>query len=183
MQLPCVIDIEASGLGRGSYAIEIGFITAAGKSYCTLVKPAQGWTHWSGEAEKLHGISRSLLDEKGRNVASTASWLNELLGGTIVYSDGWVNDMCWLGKLFDEADVEPQFKIESILMLMDEYEKERWTPTHNAVIKECCFKRHRASLDAKNIQRTFQRIKQLSYDKMQNGLPNQGSSLFKTNNE
>lgn len=159
MHLPCVIDIEASGFGSGSYPIEIGFVTSAGTAHCTLVRPTQNWTYWNKEAEQLHGISRQLLEQKGKTVTLVASWLNDLLQGMTVYSDGWANDMCWLGKLFDEAGVIQQFRIESILMLLNEQEKECWTPVHNEVIGRCQRKRHRASLDAKNIQQTYKSVK------------------------
>ncbi|MFO1249856.1 MAG: hypothetical protein U1E77_01625 [Inhella sp.] len=39
MQLPAFIDIEASGFGRGSYPIEVGFVDRDGQLFCTLVQP------------------------------------------------------------------------------------------------------------------------------------------------
>ena len=35
--LPTILDIEASGFGPGSYPIEIGFVTGAGKAWCSLI--------------------------------------------------------------------------------------------------------------------------------------------------
>jgi hypothetical protein len=34
-----VIDVEASGFGRGSYPIEVGFVLPDGEAVCTLVRP------------------------------------------------------------------------------------------------------------------------------------------------
>jgi hypothetical protein len=118
-----VIDIEASGFGRGSYQIEVGFVTANQSLGCCLIKPIDSWLHWSEEAEKIHGIQRSLLTEKGKSLSWVAHWLNTNLHGFTVYSDAWANDMSWVGKLFDEAEVIQAFKIESILNLLNEQEQ------------------------------------------------------------
>ena len=48
---PIVLDIEASGFGRDSYPIEIGYVLPDGGSYCTLVRPEANWTHWDPEAQ------------------------------------------------------------------------------------------------------------------------------------
>ena len=78
--LPCVLDIEASGFGRGSYPIEIGFVLPDGTAYCTLIVPDEGWTHWDGDAERVHGISRSLLQRHGRSAHEVAVELNHRSG-------------------------------------------------------------------------------------------------------
>lgn len=159
MSLPTIIDIEASGLGRGTYPIEVGFITSEGQTGCTLVKPEVHWTHWSSEAESLHGITRTLIEEKGKSIEVVAAWLNESLAGQTVYSDGWVNDMCWLGQMFDEAGMPQTFRVESLLSLLSIEERELWTPVHDQIIQETGLKRHRASSDAKMIQDTYAQIK------------------------
>src|SRR3954468_2528729 len=79
--LPCVIDIEASGFGRGSYPIEIGFVLPDGTAYCTLIVPDESWTHWDGDAERIHGISRALLQRHGRSASEVANELNQRLAG------------------------------------------------------------------------------------------------------
>ena len=157
--IPTIIDIEASGFGRGSYPIEIGYVDGTLKTGCTLIKPLNQWTHWNTEAEQLHGISRELLFSRGRTIAEVAAWLNEIFNNQTVYSDGWVNDMCWLGKLFNEAEMTQTFKIESILMLLTEDEKELWSSCHEQVFKKHNVVRHRASSDAKIIQKTFIQLK------------------------
>ena len=48
---PTVLDVEASGFGRNSYPIEIGFVLPNGHAYCSLVKPEAHWTHWDVQAE------------------------------------------------------------------------------------------------------------------------------------
>ena len=63
---PAFLDIEASGFGRDSYPIEIGFVLSDGEAWCTLVRPESGWTHWDPAAEALHGITRDLALRHGR---------------------------------------------------------------------------------------------------------------------
>ncbi|MCP4234821.1 MAG: hypothetical protein GY770_14780, partial [Aestuariibacter sp.] len=46
MQVPSIIDIEASGFGAHSYPVEIGVIREDGGKFCQLVKPYPDWTHW-----------------------------------------------------------------------------------------------------------------------------------------
>jgi hypothetical protein len=43
---PIIIDVEASGLGHGSYPIEVGFALADGETHCRLIKPEEDWQHW-----------------------------------------------------------------------------------------------------------------------------------------
>ena len=62
---PCVIDIEASGFGRSSYPIEVGYVLPDGRARCMLVRPAEGWTHWDEAAAQVHGITREVLQSLG----------------------------------------------------------------------------------------------------------------------
>ena len=64
--LPTILDIEASGFGRGSYPIEIGFSDGQGGLFCSLIQPEADWLHWDDSAEALHGLSRELLLTHGR---------------------------------------------------------------------------------------------------------------------
>ena len=89
---PTVLDIEASGLGRSSYPIEVGYVLPDGHAYCTLVQPEEDWTHWDESAAALHRITRDLLQARGLPVREVAQRLNEQLGGQTVYTDGWAND-------------------------------------------------------------------------------------------
>jgi hypothetical protein len=87
--LPCVLDIEASGFGRASCPIEVGWVLPDGRARCTLVRPAAHWTHWDLAAERVHGIARAALLAHGRAVSEVAHRLNDELGGHAVYCDGW----------------------------------------------------------------------------------------------
>jgi hypothetical protein len=157
--LPAFIDVEASGLGRGSYPIEVGVVTATGSMYCSLVLPLPEWTHWDEAAERVHGITRPVLALHGRPAGDVARALNALMAQQTVYSDAWGNDMAWLALLFDAAELPMRFRIESSRRLLDETQMERWHPTKDAVTTELALARHRASSDARILQLTYARVK------------------------
>lgn len=156
--LPAVIDIEASGFGRESYPIEVGVVLPNGKCNCYLIKPASNWTYWDSKAELVHGITRELLMEKGLDPRRVAMDLNDLLLGTRVYTDAWSYDLSWLGKLYDLAEVNQLYTLESLCKLMSEQQSSQWHQTKDKVIREFHLKRHRASADAKIIQETLKRL-------------------------
>ncbi len=159
MQLPTVLDVEASGFGRGSYPIEIGFVEPAGALFCSLVRPAPGWVHWDPAAETLHGISRELLQRHGRPVDWVAAELNRRLAGQIVYCDGWAHDYPWVARLFDEAELNPTFRLEDVRTLLSERELGGWDHSLRALREELRPDRHRASSDARLLQLCVQRVR------------------------
>ena len=42
---PFIMDIEASGFGPDSYPIEVGLALGDGSRFCSLIVPAEHWTH------------------------------------------------------------------------------------------------------------------------------------------
>ena len=156
--VPSIIDIEASGFGRGSYPIEIGYVLADGRSGCMLIHPTPEWQHWDGTAEALHHITRDVLFAHGQSVGSVAERLNSELGGLTLYSDGWGNDFTWLSTLYDAAERTPTFKVDSLLSLLTEDEIARWDATKRAVFGAAIQPRHRASADARLLQETVARV-------------------------
>ena len=156
---PIVLDIEASGFGRDSYPIEIGYVLPDGGSYCTLVRPEANWTHWDPEAQRLHRITRANALQHGRPPIDIARHLNRTLSGQTVYSDGWANDYSWLGTLFDAADLSPSFHIENLRALLSETEAENWHTIKDQVSRELNLRRHRASSDARLLQMTLMRLR------------------------
>ena len=152
---PTIIDIEASGFGKGSYPIEIGFHRPDGMAYCTLIQPEAEWTHWDASAEQVHGIRRELLFEKGRPVRAVCLDLNEKLRGQTIYCDAWAYDYVWLSKLFDAADLMPIFQLRDIRELLGECEQTLWHATRAAVELRLQLRRHRASSDARMLFETL----------------------------
>lgn len=161
MQLPAIIDIEASGFGRGSYPIEIGFVATDGTLFCGLIRPEPDWLHWDEAAEALHGIGRELLFTHGRPVRWMAEQINQRLRGQTVYCDGWGHDYPWLSRLFDAAGLQPSFRLDDLRRLLDEQEALRWRGVTEAVRQRQQLTRHRASSDA--------RVLQLALDEIKNG--------------
>ena len=156
--LPCVMDIEASGFGRASYPIEVGYVLPDGRAACMLVRPAVGWTHWDAGAEQVHGITRTTLASHGRTPHDVATALNRDLAGLTVYCDGWAHDYTWLAALFEEAGLQPAFKLESVGALLDEAHLNRLDAARRDAVAELGLKRHRASNDARALQRALGRV-------------------------
>jgi hypothetical protein len=156
--LPCVLDIEASGFGRGSYPIEIGFVLPDGTAYCTLIAPDAGWTHWDGDAERVHGISRSLLQRHGKSAAEVAAELNQRLAGRAVYCDNWAHDYTWLARLFESAATRPSFQLRHVRELLSENAAERFDDMREIVARNLQLRRHRASSDARVLQLSLAKV-------------------------
>ena len=117
---PAILDIEASGFGRDSYPIEVGFVLPDGSAFCSLIRPAGHWTHWDSAAEQVHHIHRETLLVHGRPVTEVARWLNDQLHGLTLYSDGWAHDYPWLGALYEEAGLVPSFRLDNLRALLTE---------------------------------------------------------------
>lgn len=156
--VPPIIDLEASGFGSGSYPIEIGYALENRVVYSCLVKPAPGWTHWSPQAEEIHGISRDMLEREGQSPREVALRLNEALRGKTLYSDAWSFDSSWLGRLFDEAELVQRFRIETINRLLSPAQMEIWHDTKKSLWEELNINRHRAANDVRVLQETYQRV-------------------------
>jgi hypothetical protein len=152
---PFIIDVEASGFGCDSYPIEVAVVLNDGKKFCSLIIPAQEWTHWDVEAEKVHKLTREMLNTYGKPIATVADQLNEILAGMVLYSDAWVVDKPWLTTLFRQAQKPMSFSIRPLEAILSDTQMEIWHETKNRLISELNLTRHRASNDALIIQKTF----------------------------
>ena len=157
---PLIVDVEASGFGGDSYPIEIGLAMEDGSKFCTLIAPAPDWTHWDDDAETVHRISRDILETYGKPMQDVANFLNDILAGKTVYTDGWVVDKPWLTRLFHAAGVEMDFTVSSLEMILSPEQMEVWHDTKDQVVEDMELKRHRASYDALIIQGTYTRTLQ-----------------------
>lgn len=155
MQIPVVIDIEASGFGPGSYPLEIGLVMGDGTAHCYLIQPYEDWTHWEVEAEKLHRLSRETAERFGMDGGYVARQLNKLLEGQTVYSDAWSYDNTWLAVLFERAGIAQKFNVEQLAKITSEDQKLVWDQVRDRIIEESGLKRHRASADARIVQSTW----------------------------
>lgn len=157
-ELPTILDIEASGFGRGSYPIEIGFVLPDGRGWCTLVRPEPDWRHWDDGAQALHRIPRDLAQRHGRSAADVAHQLNDRLHGQTAYCDGWAHDYAWLARLYDAAELVPSFRLEHLMRLLDDDERARFDAVKRELAADVSPARHRASSDARLLQRALQRL-------------------------
>nr|WP_283101683.1 hypothetical protein [Halomonas populi] len=154
--MPTLLDIEASGFGRGSYPIEIGLARPDGSSCAFLIQPLEEWTHWDPQAELLHGISRNRLVREGHQVVEVARWLNDELAELgVAYSDSWGYDNTWLSLLFHHAGMLSRFRLEALRRILCERQLALWSSTKEALIRECGIRRHRAGEDARLLQLTY----------------------------
>ncbi|MCD8522416.1 MAG: hypothetical protein LRY66_09535 [Saccharospirillaceae bacterium] len=158
ISVPPIIDLEASGFGRGSYPIEVGFALEDRVVQSFLIKPAPTWLHWSVEAELIHGISREQLQDEGMTPREVALKMNEMLRGKTLYSDAWSFDSSWMGRLFDEAELVQRFRIETINKLLTPEQMEAWHDTKKSLWYEMNIERHRAANDVQVLQETFLRV-------------------------
>ena len=161
---PAFIDVEASGLGTRSYPIEVGLVMPEGNTYCSLILPPDDWSRtdpvaWDQAAEQVHGITRPILLQHGKPLEHVARELNRIAGGLTLFSDAWGNDYPWLARLFDAADLPMHFQLESLRKLLNDTEAGRWSTAKAEVIAELKLVRHRASSDARILQRTLMRIR------------------------
>ncbi|MDN3922505.1 3'-5' exonuclease [Roseateles violae] len=158
--LPAILDLEASGFGRGSYPIEVGFVDGQGRSFCSLIRPVADWQHWDERAQALHGISREALLAHGRPPEWIAAEMNARLAGQTVYCDGWGNDYPWLARMFDAAGMQPRFRLDDLRRLLSEDEAAGWHGLTEQMRRELKTERHRASSDARILQLALQRLRQ-----------------------
>jgi hypothetical protein len=135
----------------------VGLVLPDGTPHCFLVAPARTWTSWDEEAERVHGISREVLETHGRPVQEVAWRLNELLRDKTVYSDAWSFDMSWLGKLYDAANMPQTFRVASLNEVLKDQQVQQWDNAKAKVIEELDLQRHRASGDARILQETYRR--------------------------
>lgn len=159
---PIMLDIEASGFGRGSYPIEIGVALEDGSEQSWLVRPLPEWQHWSDEAESMHGLERQLLIAQGAPLREVAESLNRLLEGRVVYTDGWGFDSSWLALLFYHAKRRQAFRLESLAAIITDGQMAIWHQTKQELRQAQTLAYHRAGPDAQVLQQTWLKTKQMS---------------------
>lgn len=150
--IPAVIDLEASGFGRDSYPIEVGFVLEDGRAGCTLIRPEPDWTHWDPIAERTHGIARHTVLHHGRPTTDVADWLNRHLAGRTIYTDGWAHDYGWLARLFEAAGRTPRFRLGHLRALLDDAQASAWQDRLDDLRRDAGSGRHRASVDARQVR-------------------------------
>ncbi|MEX0730657.1 MAG: hypothetical protein WED00_08550 [Aquisalimonadaceae bacterium] len=117
--LPSFLDLEASSLNPlESYPTEVAWSLPNGSIHSHLVYPEPDWEDWNPVAERLTGISRSLIESHGLAPARVADALNRDLAGSAVYCDGGYYDQAWLSRLFKAANRSCRFTLLDISLLL-----------------------------------------------------------------
>jgi hypothetical protein len=153
--LPDIVDVEASGFGRGSYPIEVGVALGDGRTACFLIEPYPDWVHWTSEAEALHGITRDILLRHGQPPDHVAAALNELLAARVVYTDAWGTDSSWLALLHARTGIPASYRLETLAALLSEEQRARWGGLKQRARDDLKLNRHRASADALVLQTAY----------------------------
>ncbi|MEM8771944.1 MAG: hypothetical protein AAGD92_09885 [Pseudomonadota bacterium] len=107
------LDLEASGLGAGSWPIEVGWCFEQGAPETLLIAPDASWSDaaWDPQAEALHGLTLEKLRAKGASPEAVCKRINAAIGDALVYSDAPDWDGFWLYRLFGSAKVRQRFNL------------------------------------------------------------------------
>jgi hypothetical protein len=115
------LDFEASGLGEGTYPIEVGVAVWHGpdtpiRSWSTLIAPTPDWVAkgvWKPEAAAIHNIPRGSL-HAGKKPREVVRCLNAIIGyAGVALCDGGKNDDYWLQRLIEAGDEPVGFALAS----------------------------------------------------------------------
>lgn len=106
------IDFEASGIAPDSYPVEVA-VVSRNTSFNSLIKPARYCTHWSFDAQDMHGICQDQLHQQGDPANAVTRHMNQLFSGQILCSDS-PQDSFWLYVLYEAADLMPAFQLKPL---------------------------------------------------------------------
>jgi hypothetical protein len=99
-----IVDVEASALDNG-FPIEIAIADVENATLrAWLIRPATAWRDrdWSPASEKIHGLSREIV-ETGDVVEFVARDFATFVNGRTLMSDNFAFDGHWLAQIFDAA--------------------------------------------------------------------------------
>jgi len=160
MPPPSFIDIEASGLGPGSWPIEVAWTLSDGTAVTHLIRPEPDWDHWDPSAEEIHGISRRQCEAEGRLPGQVWDELWQHAQHHELSSDAPSTDGLWLARLQRPGDPSIDlFDADRLLMEL----AERRSPHAPVAALEEAIKQawgdapivHRAGPDARRLHRIW----------------------------
>lgn len=164
MRMPCIADIEASGLAREGYPIEIAWSLPTGEICSHLIRPDPSWgAFWDPNSAALHGITREMLEHEGVLPAMIAIKMNSDLKGQTLYFDGGVYDLKWLTQLYEAAGIPPTFgfgHFETLLAAVGVMDSSRGAAAEALARQDMSdLKLHRAANDVRFLQRWYIRAR------------------------
>ncbi|WP_460089096.1 3'-5' exonuclease family protein [Pseudomonas sp. S2_E02] len=111
-QPSCFIDFEASAIAPDSYPIEVAVVSSK-TSFSSLITPARYWTHWSFDAQDMHGLCQDQLRQRGDAPVAVARHMNQLFSGQALCSDS-PQDVFWLDVLYEAPELVPTFELKPL---------------------------------------------------------------------
>ena len=100
------VDVEASGLGRESYPIEVGWsVDDEQEPASFLVRPATSWRFddFTEAAQAIHNIPYERLISHGIAIETACRRLDAAWTGAVLVSDNPAADGGWLRRLYEAA--------------------------------------------------------------------------------
>lgn len=98
VNIPSILDFEASSLSETSFPVSAGLFHQ-GKLRHWLIKPKKDWVDWSLQAQSMHGLRKSFLDENGCDADAVFREIVDLVGVSDLYSDNPYWENFWLSVL------------------------------------------------------------------------------------
>lgn len=104
-----IIDFEASGLGKNSYPIEVGWGDGLHPATSFMLNPKamDGWTDWDPRSMEFHHIPREKLIKEGEDPKRIAGIMVKELAGKTLYSDEPRYDNMWKDRLLKDSGYDP----------------------------------------------------------------------------
>ncbi|MCP5213346.1 MAG: hypothetical protein H6998_20705 [Hahellaceae bacterium] len=163
---PILLDIEASSLSDNSYPIEIAWTLPCGEIVSYLINPktVSAWQDWSVSAEKLHGITRHMLESSGEKPEAIIKKILETPNHKVMYSDNPEWDQFWLSRLFAAArqplDIECRhlYTLFSAEVLDSKVDGIPVMSTIEKFARNNTLSRHRAKADVRYLLNIYQAI-------------------------
>ena len=153
-----LIDVEASGLHLESYPVEVAILTAGARISSWLIAPEPEWTHWSREAERLHGLPRARLELEGVRPSVVVRQLSSLLARSngIMYSDAAEWDFDWIKTLYLAVGATLDFQILPLQELLSEAQWQALKVERERLRRSGLYELHRAASDVRMLHAAYQ---------------------------
>ncbi len=159
---PIFYDVEASSLSAASYPIEVGWAEVlpdgSVQSQAILIRPDRDWTDWSAEAEGIHGIERTQLDDLGQPIDQVVAALDAAFGTRVAFSDAPQWEVIWTDRLYRAAGRRRRWRIGDALPLLRATAASNrdniWLSVHLADTRL-----HRADADARVLAEAFAELR------------------------
>lgn len=99
IDLPPILDFEASSLSDTSYPISAGLLLK-GEVHYWLIQPEPDWIDWSLQSQAIHGLTRSFIETQGLPAKEVYTQMLKLLQNEpYVYSDNPEWEQMWFSRL------------------------------------------------------------------------------------